>query len=70
MEVEKVIKSGEAFFFFFFFFFAFMLFTFENDGRKFVLGLPKWEFSTWKKIRKMTLLPQKKYACYAPDGIS
>ena len=65
MEVGKVIKRGEDFFFFFFFFFFFLLFTFENDW-KFVLGLPKWEFSTGKKhftpgkkSGKMTLPPQK-----------
>ena len=63
LEVGKVTKRGEVFFFFvlfcflFFCFFVFLflflfffllLFTFENDG-KFVLGLPKSEFSTGKK---------------------
>ena len=32
--------------------------TFENDG-KICFGLPKWEFPTEKKIKKMTLPPQK-----------
>ena len=65
MEVGKVTKEVRNFFFFFFFFF--LLFTFENDGNLFfVLGLPKWEFSTGKsrfhagkKSGKMTLPAQK-----------
>ena len=58
MEVGKVIKRGEDLFFFFF--------AFHFSQRKFVLGLPKWEFSTGKKhfmpgkkSRKMPLPPQK-----------
>ena len=57
MEVGKVIKRGEDFFFFAFHFWK---------RRKFVLGLPKREFSTGKnhftsgkKSGKMTLPPQK-----------
>ena len=42
MEVGKVIKRVEDFFFFF------LAFHFWK-WQKFVLGLPKWEFSTWKK---------------------
>ena len=44
MEVGKVIERGEELFFFFFF-----AFYFWKRWRKFVLGLPKWEFSTGKK---------------------
>ena len=53
----------------FFFFFAFHFWKWQ----KFVLGLPKWEFSTGKqhftlgkKIRKNDFAPSQKYACYAP----
>ena len=45
MEVGKVIKRGEDLFFFFFFAFHFW------KRQKFVLGLPKWEF-TGKKMNK------------------
>ena len=45
MEVGKVIQRGEDFFFFFFFFFPFHFWKW----RKFVLGVPKGEFSTEKK---------------------
>ena len=76
IEVGKVIKRGEDLFFFFFFFF----FSSSSSSsfhfwkrRKFVLGLPKWEFSTgkktfhaWKKIRKNYFPHSGKYACYAP----
>ena len=62
MEVGKVIKRGEDPFFFFFFFFAFHFWK----RRNFVLGPPKWEFSTrkkhfmpGKKSGKITLPPQK-----------
>ena len=65
-----------SFFLSFFFFFFFLLFTFQKP-LKFVLGLPKWEFSTGKKhftpgkkIRKMTLPTLKKYSCYAPGVVS
>ena len=47
----------------FFFFFAFHFWK----RRKFVLGLPKWEFSAGGKIRKNDFAPSEKYACYAPD---
>ena len=53
-----------------FFFFAFHFWI----RRKFVLGLPKWEFlprkniSRREKIRKNDFAPSEKYACYAPDG--
>ena len=57
MEAGKVLKRGEDLFFFAFHFWK---------QRKFVLGLPKWEFSTGKKhftsgkkSGKMTLPPQK-----------
>ena len=60
LEVGKVIKRGEALFFFFFFAFHFW------KQQKFVLGLPKSEFSTGKKhftsgkkSGKITLPPQK-----------
>ena len=62
MEVGKVIKRGEELFLFIFFFFAFHFWK----RRKFVLDLPKREFSTGKKhftsgkkSGKMTLPPQK-----------
>ena len=55
-------KEVRTLFFFFFFFLAFHFWK----RRKFVLGLPKWEFSTGKKhfmpgkkSGKMTLPPQK-----------
>ena len=79
MQVGKVIKRGELRFFCFvlFCFVFFLLFTFENDRnlwRKFVLGLPEWEFPTrnkhshCEKIRKNDLTPSENYACYAPEG--
>ena len=63
IEGGKVTKRGEyPFFFFFFFAFAFHF----SKCLKFVLSLPKWEFSTGKrhfrpgkKSGKMTLPPQK-----------
>ena len=39
------MRRGTCLFFFFFFFFSFLL----SKPQKFVLGLPKWEFSTGKK---------------------
>ena len=55
--------------FFCFCFSFFLLFTFQNHLNLFVLGLPKWKFSTrkkhfmlGKKSGKMTLPPQKKYS--------
>ena len=45
MEAGKRYKKRWGPFFFFFFFFAFHFWK----RRKFVLGLPKWEFSTGKK---------------------
>ena len=57
-------KRWGPFFFFFFFFFFFASHFWKR--RKFVLGLPNWEFSTGKKhftpgkkSGKMTLPPQK-----------
>ena len=38
---------------------------------KFVLGLPKWEFSTGKKSGKMTFFaPSEKHSSYVPDSDS
>ena len=44
---------------------------------KFVLGLPKWKFSTvkkhftpGKKIRKNDFAPSEKFSCYAPAGVN
>ena len=69
MEAGKRQKKRWGLFFFFFFFFAFHFWK----RRKFVLGLPKWEFSIGKKhftpgkkIRKNDFAPSEKYACYAP----
>ena len=45
MEVGKFVNRGEDLFFFFFFAFQFHFWKWQ----KFVLGLPKWEFSTGKK---------------------
>ena len=56
-------KRWGPFFFFFFFFFSFHFWKW----RKFVLGLPKWEFSTGKKNWKNDFAPSEKYACYAPE---
>ena len=75
MEGGKVTKwgggEGEDLLFFFFFFFCFA-FHFSKP-LKFVLGLPKWEFSTrkkhftpGKKIRKNDFAPSEKYSSYAP----
>ena len=65
---EKLGRGRGPFFFFFFFFF-FSLFTFWN---KFVLGQPKWKFSTRKKhftpvgkIGKNDFTPSEKYCSYA-----
>ena len=41
------MRRGEGFFFFFFFFF-FLCFSLSKL-QKFVLGVPKWKFSTGKK---------------------
>ena len=65
---EKYIpKWGEAFFFFFFFFFRF------SKPLKFVLGPPKWKFSTGKKYfmpkkknRKNDFAPSENFSCYTP----
>ena len=70
MEGEKVTNWGEDFFFFFFFFFCifFFIFCFSLFKiTKFVLGLPKWKFSTGKKIMKNDFAPSEKFSCYAPD---
>ena len=56
------------FFFFFFFFFGFHF----SKSLKFVLSLPKWEFSTGKKHftpgknQQKWLAPSEKYSSYAP----
>ena len=72
---EKEVRT--FFLFLSFFFFFSLLFTFENDGNLFwVLGVPKWEFSTGKKefhagkkIWKNDFAPSEIYVCYAPaDG--
>ena len=60
LKEEKLLKEERTFFFFFAFHFSKWL--------KFVLGLPKWEFSTRKKIRKNYFAPLEKYACYAPGS--
>ena len=72
MKAGKRSKKRWGLFFFFFFFFCFSLWK----RRKFVLGLPNWEFSTGKKafhagkkIRKNDFAPSEKYACYAPGGV-
>ena len=71
MEGGKVTKWGENPFFFFFFFFLFHF----SKPLKFVLGLPKWEFSTgkktfhaWKKSGKMNL-PLSKIFLLRPWGV-
>ena len=68
MEVGKVVvKRGEDFFFFFFWF-AFHFWK----RRKFVLGVPKWEFSTGKKNytsgknQENDFAHSEKYVCYVP----
>ena len=64
---EKLSKVGRTFFFFFFFACHFW------NRRKFVLGLPKWEFSTGKNIscqEKHYFAPSEKYACYAPASVA
>ena len=65
MESGKVTKCGKDFFFFFACHFSKLL--------KFVLGLPKWKFSTEKKFfmpgkksGKMTLAPQKDFPVTPP----
>ena len=60
LKEEKLLKEERTFFFFFAFHFSKWL--------KFVLGLPKWEFSTTKKIRKNYFVPLEKYACYTPGS--
>ena len=73
MELGKVKKRGEDPPFFVLFLFCFVAFHFWKRW-KFVLGLPKWEFSTGKKTfhagekksGKLTLPPSEKYACYTP----
>ena len=57
MEVGKIIKSGEDLFFFAFHFWK---------RRKFVLGLPKWEFSTGKKNQEKWLCPLRKIFLLCP----
>ena len=54
---EKFHNDDRTFFFFFFFFFAFHF----SKRLKFVLGVPKWKFSTRKKSGKMTLAPHKNF---------
>ena len=72
------------FFFKFIFLFYFILFYYifffcssllKTTEICFVLGVPKWEFSTGKEktfhagknIRKNGFAPLRKYACYAPE---
>ena len=62
---EKFQNEERTLFFFFFFSFCFSLF---KKRRKFVLGVPKWKFSTWKKdftlgknSGKKTLPPHKNF---------
>ena len=58
------------FFCFFCFFFAFHFWK-RRKWRKYVLDLPKWEFSTGKKTfhaGKNDFAPSEKSACYAPVG--
>ena len=73
MEGGKVIKIVGDLFFFFSLFKTFFFFFHFSKRLKFVLGLPKWGFSTEKiafharkKIRKNNFAPSEKYACYAP----
>ena len=74
MEGGKVTKWGEVFCLFvclFVFFFAYHF----SKPLNFVLGLPKWKFSTGKKhftpgkkSGKITSPPQKKFSSYAGGG--
>ena len=71
-KLKKKMMGGLSFFFFFFFFFLFTFFFHFLKPLKFVLGLPKWEFSTGKKhftpgkiSGKMTLPPSEKHSSYA-----
>ena len=69
MEEGKVTKWVEDLFFFFFKFY--LAFHFSKP-LKFVLGWPKWEFSTWKKhIKpgKNYFAPSEKYSSYASTAI-
>ena len=66
---------GHLLFFFFFFFFFFFAFHFSKP-LKFVLGLPKWKFSTRKKYftvgknqEKITLPPLQNFPPNAPTNI-
>ena len=56
------VESYKMIFFFFFFACHF------SKPLKFILGLPKWEFSTGKKIRKNGFAPSEKHFSYAPHG--
>ena len=70
MEGEKLQNNEERTFFFLSFFFFFSLFK----TLKFVLGLPKWEFSTGKKQfapgkkSGKWLCPSEKYSFYASEA--
>ena len=57
LKQENVIKRGEDLFAFHFW-----------KQQKFVLGLPKWEFSTGEKNQESNFAPSEKYACYAPGS--
>ena len=59
MELGKVIKRGEDLFSFFFFFFFFFCASHSWKRRKFVLVHQNRNFLPKKKIKKMTLPPQK-----------
>ena len=68
MEEGEVTKQGEDFFFILFYF----IFHFSKQ-LKFVLGLPKWEFSTGEKSilrreknKEKLVCPSEKYSSYAP----
>ena len=67
-KVEKLENEERTPFFFFFFCFS----VFKTN---FVLGLPKWKFSTGKKHfmlgknQKKWLPPQKNFSCYARDNV-
>ena len=65
------LKEFFAFFFFFFFFFFAFHFWKRRKWRKYVLGLPKWEFSTGKKNisrREKWLCPLRKKCLLRPCG--
>ena len=64
--MEKLQNEERTFFFFAFHF---------SKPLKFVLGLPKWKFSTGKKhftagkkLRKNDFAPSEQFSCYAPEG--